>query len=528
MRVAIDLVKNGTAHAAVSAGNTGALMAISALRAEDAARHRSAGDRHVLPTLKGDTSSAGSRRQRRLHPRASAAVRHHGSHAGVALVDHKERPTVGLLNIGEEEIKGNDVVKQAGELLRTSGLNFIGNVEGDDIYKGTADVVVCDGFVGNVTLKTSEGLAQMLATFLREEFSRNLLTKLAGLIAMSALKSFKRRVDPRRYNGASLLGLKGIVVKSHGSADNYAFEMALHRAAEEVRNKLEIAAHRRARPPGGGGMIYSRISGTGSYLPGQAVTNDDLVAHGVNTSDEWIVERTGIRKRHLADQEQTASDLALEASRAAIADAGIGADRHRPDHRRHLHPRLHLSQHGGAAAGQTRHQQRRRGIRRAGGVQRFHLRAWPWPTSSSAPAATSCALVVGAEVFSRILDWKDRGTCVLFGDGAGAVVLEAAPQPGIFATALHADGSYPDILSVPGNVCGGKVTGAPFLRMDGQAVFKFAVKVLAEVANEVLAAAEVEAAAGRLADSPSGQHPHPAGDGAQTRNADGEGGGHRG
>jgi len=129
-------------------------------------------------------------------------------------------------------------VKQAGELLRTSGLNFIGNVEGDGIYKGAADVVVCDGFVGNITLKTSEGLAQMLATFLREEFSRNLLTKLAGLIAMSALKSFKRRVDPRRYNGASLLGLKGIVVKSHGSADNYAFEMALHRAAEEVRNKL--------------------------------------------------------------------------------------------------------------------------------------------------------------------------------------------------------------------------------------------------------------------------------------------------
>jgi glycerol-3-phosphate acyltransferase PlsX len=156
----------------------------------------------------------------------------------VAALEHKERPSVGLLNIGEEEIKGNEVVKQAGELLRASGLNFIGNVEGDGIYKGMADVVVCDGFVGNVALKTSEGLAQMLATFLREEFGRNVLTRLAALVAMPALKAFKRRVDPRRYNGASLLGLKGIVVKSHGSADVVAFENAIHRAAEEVRNGL--------------------------------------------------------------------------------------------------------------------------------------------------------------------------------------------------------------------------------------------------------------------------------------------------
>src|ERR1019366_418233 len=135
----------------------------------------------------------------------------------VSAMQHKERPSIGLLNIVEEEIKGNEVVKQAAELLRASGLNFYGNVEGDDIFKGTTDVVVCDGFVGNVALKSAESLAQMLGGFLREEFGRNVFSKLAALVAMPVLNAFKRRVDHRRYNGASLLGLKGIVVKSHGS-----------------------------------------------------------------------------------------------------------------------------------------------------------------------------------------------------------------------------------------------------------------------------------------------------------------------
>jgi glycerol-3-phosphate acyltransferase PlsX len=151
-------------------------------------------------------------------------------------MEHKEHPSVGLLNIGEEEIKGNEVVKKAAELLRASGLNFYGNVEGDDIYKGTTDVVVCDGFVGNVALKTSEGLAQMLSTFLRQEFERNLLTKIGALFALPALKAFKQRVDHRCYNGASLLGLSGVVVKSHGSADSFAFGFAIRCAVEEVQN----------------------------------------------------------------------------------------------------------------------------------------------------------------------------------------------------------------------------------------------------------------------------------------------------
>ncbi|HNL22729.1 MAG TPA: phosphate acyltransferase, partial [Rhodocyclaceae bacterium] len=141
-----------------------------------------------------------------------------------------------LLNIGEEDIKGNEVVKGAAELLKESGLNFVGNVEGDGIYKGEADLVVCDGFVGNVALKTSEGLAQMLASFLRQEFKRNLLTKLAALVAMPVLNRFKRRVDHRRYNGAILLGLKGISIKSHGSADAFAFSNAIARAWDAAEN----------------------------------------------------------------------------------------------------------------------------------------------------------------------------------------------------------------------------------------------------------------------------------------------------
>jgi glycerol-3-phosphate acyltransferase PlsX len=156
----------------------------------------------------------------------------------VASLEKKERPSVGLLNIGEEEIKGNEVVKKASELLRASGLNFYGNVEGDDIYKGTTDVVVCDGFVGNVALKASEGIAQMFATYLRAEFERNLPSRLAAIVAWPVISAFKRRLDHRRYNGATLLGLRGIVIKSHGSADAFAFGYAIRRAAEEARGAV--------------------------------------------------------------------------------------------------------------------------------------------------------------------------------------------------------------------------------------------------------------------------------------------------
>lgn len=237
MRVAIDLVKSGRAQAAVSAGNTGALMAISrfVLKTLDGIDRPAIAT--VLPTRKGQVYVLDLGANVDCAPEHLLQFGVMGAML-VSAVEHVERPSVGLLNIGEEAIKGNEVVKRAGELLKTSGLNFYGNVEGDDIYKGTTDVVVCDGFVGNVALKTSEGLAQMLSAFLKEEFSRSVFTKLMALIALPALKRFKRRVDHRRYNGAALLGLRGVVVKSHGSADIYAFEQAIHRAAEAASNKL--------------------------------------------------------------------------------------------------------------------------------------------------------------------------------------------------------------------------------------------------------------------------------------------------
>lgn len=153
-------------------------------------------------------------------------------------VDRRQQPTVGLLNIGEEVIKGNEVVKQAAELLRSSGLNFYGNVEGDDICKGTVDVIVCDGFVGNVVLKSIEGVAKMIATMMRAEFKRDAMSMAAGALATPVLNRLRDRVDNRRYNGAALLGLRGIVIKSHGSADAYAFGYALQRAREAVQNGL--------------------------------------------------------------------------------------------------------------------------------------------------------------------------------------------------------------------------------------------------------------------------------------------------
>jgi 3-oxoacyl-[acyl-carrier-protein] synthase-3 len=240
-------------------------------------------------------------------------------------------------------------------------------------------------------------------------------------------------------------------------------------------------------------VIHNRISGTGSYLPGEPVGNASLIAnYQIDSSDDWIVERTGIRQRHLAAAGVTSSDLALEASRRALDAAGrLPADvdliivaTSTPDYVFPSAAALLQSKLGiinGAAAFDV--QAVCSGFVYAVNIAEKFIRS----------GSHKCALVVGAEVFSRILDWKDRGTCVLFGDGAGAVVLEAADKPGLLASAFHADGSHHGILSVPGQVCGGVVTGDPFLRMDGQAVFKFAVKVLADVAHEVLAAAGMTA-----------------------------------
>jgi len=238
MRVALDLVKEGRADGCISAGNTGALMATSrfVLKMLDGIDRPAIATQ--LPNMRG-----GATTMLDLGANVDCEPVHYLQFGlmGAALVtalDNRARPSVGLLNIGEEVIKGNDAVRQAAELLRASPLNFVGNVEGNDIYEGRVDVIVCDGFVGNVALKTSEGLARMLGQMIREEFGRTLLSKVAALAAMPVLRRFKRRVDPSRYNGACLVGLRGVVVKSHGSADAVGFETALQRCADACRSGL--------------------------------------------------------------------------------------------------------------------------------------------------------------------------------------------------------------------------------------------------------------------------------------------------
>ncbi len=237
VRVAVELVKNGEAHACVSAGNTGALMAVSRFVLKMLPGIDRPAIIAALPSMRGSTYVLDLGANVDCGPEHLLQFAIMGATL-VAAVEHKDRPTVGLLNIGEEDIKGNDVVKRAAELLRDSEVNFIGNIEGDGIYRGEADVVVCDGFVGNVMLKASEGMVQMVRSFIRQEFMRSVIARLAGVIVMPAIYAFRKRLDPRRFNGATLLGLKGIVVKSHGSADAFGFERAIERAMEEVRNEV--------------------------------------------------------------------------------------------------------------------------------------------------------------------------------------------------------------------------------------------------------------------------------------------------
>ena len=246
MRVAINLVKDEVAQACVSAGNTGALMAISRFVLKTLPGIDRPAIAGQLPTRTGAITVLDLGANVNCSPEQLVQFAAMGT-ALVAAMEGIERPSVGLLNVGEEDIKGNDLAKRTAELLRASGLNFYGNVEGDDIYKGTTEIIVCDGFVGNVALKASEGLAVMLYAMLKEEFTRNVLTRLVALIAYPVLRGFKHRVDPRRFNGATLIGLKGVVVKSHGSADALAFQYALRKAyTEAAHGVLDKIAQRMA------------------------------------------------------------------------------------------------------------------------------------------------------------------------------------------------------------------------------------------------------------------------------------------
>jgi glycerol-3-phosphate acyltransferase PlsX len=237
MRVAINLIKEEKAQACVSAGNTGALMATARYVLKMLPGIDRPAIASSLPSQKGTTymldlgANTDCTAENLLQFAVMGAML-------VSSVTGNPKPSIGLLNIGSEDIKGNEVVKQAGELLRRSHLNFYGNVEGNDIFKGTTDVVVCDGFVGNVALKSAEGIAQLMGRFLTQEFKRNWITKSMAFVSLLVLNRFKKRLDPRRYNGASFLGLKGIVIKSHGGADSYSFFYAIRTAIEESKNNV--------------------------------------------------------------------------------------------------------------------------------------------------------------------------------------------------------------------------------------------------------------------------------------------------
>ena len=241
MRVAINLVKQGVASACVSAGNTGALMATAKFVLKTIPGIERPAIISTLPTMTGHTYVLD------LGANVDASADHLVQFAVMgtvlaSLVDGKESPSVALLNIGSEEIKGNERVKEAARLLNRTDLNYIGFVEADSLYEGVVDVLVCDGFVGNVALKASEGVVHMIRHFLRQSFSRNIFTKIAGLIASPVLKHFRDELDPRAHNGANFIGLQGIVIKSHGGADALAFSNAINiaivEAEEDVPSKI--------------------------------------------------------------------------------------------------------------------------------------------------------------------------------------------------------------------------------------------------------------------------------------------------
>jgi phosphate acyltransferase len=237
MRLAIDLVKAGEAQAVVSAGNTGALMATARFVLKTLPGIDRPAIIYALPTANGHVHMLDLGANVDCTPAQLLQFAIMGAIL-VSAVDGKPRPRVGLLNVGQEDIKGNEVVKKAAELLRASHVNYVGYAEGDQIYLGDFDVIVCDGFVGNIALKASEGVARMFVQFIRQEFTRNWRTRLIGLIARPVLRAFGNRIDPRRYNGATLIGLNGTVIKSHGGADVLAYEHAIREALTEVNNRV--------------------------------------------------------------------------------------------------------------------------------------------------------------------------------------------------------------------------------------------------------------------------------------------------
>ena len=391
MWLAIDAVKKGDADVAVSAGNTGALMAMAKFNLRTMPGIDRPAIAAVWPTLRG----------RSIVLDLGASIGADASHlidlatmggAMARVLFGLDRPTVGLLNIGVEEAKGLEEVREAGRILREENwpqFQYKGFVEGDDIGKGTVDVVVTEGFAGNIALKAAEGTARQMASFLKTELNRTVWTRLGYLFARRAFTALANKLDPRKSNGGVFLGLNGIVIKSHGGTDAEGFAYAIDVGYDLVRHdmltKIEqtLAEHRRdallPEPPrlvGGVGIVTvlrSVVLGCGSYLPSRVLGNAELSAM-VDTSDDWITQRTGIRERHIAADGETTSDMAIAAARVGARRRADRCPVDRPDRARDLDARQHLSGERRDRAGRARHHPRR-GVRSAGGLLGLRVRA---------------------------------------------------------------------------------------------------------------------------------------------------------
>ena len=460
MWLAIDAVKKGEADVAVSAGNTGALMAMArfCLRTMPGIdRPAIAG---VWPTMRGDSVvlDLGATIGGDAHHLVSMAVM--GSAMASVLFD-RQRPTVGLLNIGVEEVKGHEEIREAREMLRAMNLpqlEYIGFVEGDGIGKGAADVIVTEGFSGNIALKAAEGTARQIADFLRNAMATQLDVQnrlFAGTRRLqgAAGKAGSEQVQWRRAAWTERRGGQEPWRNRMPKALPTPSMLAMRRSATiSSPRSIECSIATAVRWPGadraGGCLVTAKRSvvlGCGSYLPQKVLTNAELAAR-IDTSDEWIVQRTGIQQRHIAAEGEFTSHLAINAARAALEHAGLDAQAidlivlatSTPDN---TFPATAVAVQNGL------------GIHHGAA---FDLQAvcsgfvFALATADNflRGGAYKRALVIGAETFSRILDWNDRGTCVLFGDGAGAVVLEAQDQPGkpsdrgMLTTHLRSDGRH--------------------------------------------------------------------------------------
>ncbi len=517
MRVAIGQLKPGgdappAAHACVSAGNTGALMALARylLKTLDGIDRPAIATQLPEPEGRGDTTvlDLGANVDCTAEHLLQFAVM--GS-ALVAAVEGRENPSVGLLNIGEEAIKGSETIKRAGELLREAASHR--SPELPRQRRRQRHLQGHDGHRGVRRFRRQRAAEDVRRPGVDADrlhppgVHAQRLRQVCSMVALPVLKHFKRRVDPRRYNGAALLGLRGLVFKSHGSADAFAFEQALNRACEAARNRLLDRVH-------------DRILETLQALPAPSADEPADPSRMNTTSARYTAHR---RHRQLpAAAPRDERRAGAPAGRAAASRPATTGSSSAPASARAISPpptwlqrsrrrarRAARSTPPDCEAGQVDLiivatstpdmvfpstaciVQRKLGI---AGCPAFDVQAvcsgFVYGLSVAdamiRTGAARKALVIGSEVFSRILDFNDRTTCVLFGDGAGAVLLEASDTPGLLASALHADGRHIDILCTPGTVSGGAVLGDPLLKMDGQAVFKLAVGVLDSVAREVL------------------------------------------